>query len=847
MKVVKYMVVLLLISSSFQASSQLGDFNKPKSIIGLNSPIRIANSYIIVLKKSAVDDSAFRAMKRGRLSFKEAKNNVISNMSTDLARQANGDAITLYNAGIYGFELYGTDESSVKDIVNDSRIQFIEVDQQVTSNTTQTNVTWGLDRIDQEDLPLNNTYVYEKNGTGVDAYIIDTGISTSHTNFGGRAQFGVDTTSNPDLMCSGHGTHVAGTVGSQTYGVAKNVNLISVRVLDCISPSVSDLVAGIDWVIDTRQQASPVPPAVANISLGTANVSVSFNSAVNALVDSGVTTVVAAGNSNADACGSSPASASKVISVGASTITDGRASFSNFGSCVDIFAPGKDITSTWTASNTSTNTISGTSMASPHVAGAVAQYLQAHPSSTPSEVLTALTDAASSNKLSNIGNNSPNKLLNAQNLFQPVSVPDQYDDIIIRGFTDDVPGDAVRLFAGASAQLHNFHDTGDQDWTIFAIPGGGSNIVSSTQLDTASARLAAYRVSPFPTETSPGRWDISLGDLILEDSDQSNANNSVTVLNNTASVQAYVIKSTSSGPSGVNTDYEIESTSNPASPDQYDDISIRGFNDDVPGDAVRIFAGASAQTHNFHDTGDQDWTIFAIPAGGSNTINTTQLGTASAKLAAYRISPFPTETSPGRWDISLSDLILVDSDQSTGNNSVTVQNNTAIIQGYVIKATSSGTSGHNTSYQIHSTSNPASPDQYDDISIRGFNDDVPGDAVRIFAGASAQTHNFHDAGDQDWTIFAIPNGGSNTISTTKLGSASAKLEAYRISPFPTETSPGRWDISLSDLILVDSDQSTGNNSVTVQNNTGAIQGYVIKAISSGPTGHNTDYQIISNN
>jgi subtilisin family serine protease len=263
-----------------------------------------------------------------------------------------------------------------------------------------------LDRIDQRDLPLNTTYNYNNTGADVRAYIIDTGIRTTHNEFGGRATWGTNTAGGPDDDCHGHGTHVAGTVGGSTYGVAKGVSLVAVKVLNCAgSGTTTGVISGINWVA-----ANGIEPAVANMSLG-GGASTALDNAVNNAVASGITFAVAAGNSSADACNYSPARAGNAITVGATTSTDARASYSNFGGCVDIFAPGSGITSAWKNSNSAKKTISGTSMATPHVTGVAALYLQGHPSANPGTVAGALTSSASTNKISNPGSGSPNLLL----------------------------------------------------------------------------------------------------------------------------------------------------------------------------------------------------------------------------------------------------------------------------------------------------------------------------------------------------------------------------------------------------------------------------------------------------
>jgi subtilisin family serine protease len=290
-------------------------------------------------------------------------------------------------------------------------VKYVEADMVVTAEATQSGATWGLDRIDQRNLPLNGTYTYTPTGSGVKAYIIDTGILASHSQFsGGRVIAGATAISDGrgTTDCNGHGTHVAGTVGGSTYGVAKAVTLVPVRVLDCAgSGANSGVIAGMDWVVSNHGAGQP---AVANMSLG-GPASTTTDAAVNRMISDGVTVVVAAGNENQNACNVSPARVSAAVTVGATTSTDARASYSNFGSCVDVFAPGSSITSAWYTSTTATNTISGTSMASPHVAGVAALYLQGNPSASPATVKNAILSTSTTGVVSNAGTGSPNRLV----------------------------------------------------------------------------------------------------------------------------------------------------------------------------------------------------------------------------------------------------------------------------------------------------------------------------------------------------------------------------------------------------------------------------------------------------
>ncbi len=283
-------------------------------------------------------------------------------------------------------------------------VEYVEEDQIVQADYTQSSATWGIDRIDQRALPLSGTYNYTSTASTVYAYIIDTGILTSHTQFGGRATNVFDAFGGNGQDCNGHGTHVAGTVGGSTYGVAKGVKLRGLRVLDCNgSGSNSGVIAGMDWVKNNRTN-----PAIANMSLG-GGYSSTTNTAANNLANSGVFLAVAAGNSNANACNYSPASATYATTVGATDRNDYRASYSNYGSCVDVYAPGSSITSAW--SNGGTNTISGTSMASPHVAGVGALYKATYGNAASSTIDSWIKNNASSGYVKSNPTGTVNKLL----------------------------------------------------------------------------------------------------------------------------------------------------------------------------------------------------------------------------------------------------------------------------------------------------------------------------------------------------------------------------------------------------------------------------------------------------
>jgi subtilisin family serine protease len=284
------------------------------------------------------------------------------------------------------------------------QVDYVEQDMEVMAETTQTSPTWGLDRIDERSLPLSGSYTYNQTGSGVRVYIIDSGIQTSHPDFGGRASAVYDAFGGNGQDCNGHGTHVAGTVGGARYGVAKGVYLRAVRVLDCGGTgSWSGIIAGINWVASNH-----IKPAVANMSLG-GGYNASVNTAVTNLINKGVFTAVAAGNSNQNACNFSPASAPGTLTLAASDRTDVKASFSNYGGCVDVYAPGVAITSTYF--NGSTTAMNGTSMASPHAAGLGALYKANYGDAYSSTIVSWIINNATTGVISGNPSGTPNRLL----------------------------------------------------------------------------------------------------------------------------------------------------------------------------------------------------------------------------------------------------------------------------------------------------------------------------------------------------------------------------------------------------------------------------------------------------
>jgi subtilisin family serine protease len=314
-------------------------------------------------------------------------------VASEHSRRHGVDVRMVYQHALKGYA--GTiAEGRLGALAADGRVVSIERDGLATTQAVQSGATWGIDRVDQSTLPLSGTYSYTDTGAGVTAYVIDTGIRASHIEFGGRASVGTDTVGDGQNGndCNGHGTHVAGTLGGAKYGVAKNVSIVAVRVLNCSgSGTWSGVIAGIDWVTGDHQSGER---AVANMSLG-GGASSAVDQAVRNSIADGVFYAVAAGNSKQDACRYSPARTAEAATVGATTSSDALASYSNVGSCVDLNAPGSSITSAWIGSNSATNTISGTSMASPHVAGAAALYLE-DAAASPQTVRDALVVNGSS-------------------------------------------------------------------------------------------------------------------------------------------------------------------------------------------------------------------------------------------------------------------------------------------------------------------------------------------------------------------------------------------------------------------------------------------------------------------
>lgn len=329
--------------------------------------------------------------------------------SNKIIADAGGELIRTFARVFNGSVVFGT-FTKMKALAKNPNVLFVEENLEVTTTAIQNSAPWGLDRIDQQALPLNSSFDDGGfQGANTKSYVVDSGIDPTNTDFEGRVTSGYDAVQDGVGTgdCNGHGTHVAGTIGSKTFGVAKKTSLIPVRVLDCAGSGYnSSVIAGLNWIAGNYV---PGEPAVVNMSLG-GPTSSALDEAVENLISRGITVVVAAGNNNLDACNYSPARTPAAITVGATTDVDARASYSNYGTCLDIFAPGTDIPSTWLGANFYA-IISGTSMAAPHVAGVIVRFLGQYPGLTPTQVINSIKTSSTKNLVTSAGTGSPNRLL----------------------------------------------------------------------------------------------------------------------------------------------------------------------------------------------------------------------------------------------------------------------------------------------------------------------------------------------------------------------------------------------------------------------------------------------------
>ncbi|WP_170288362.1 S8 family serine peptidase [Marilutibacter maris] len=443
----------------------------------------IEGRYIVVLKR----DAALLSNERRATPLSTGNNrgrglrvaDVANSMATEhrgRSRGGRGERMRMrkiFNRALRGFAIEADDDTLAR-LLADPRVDYVEEEAHLTLNGTQTSATWGIDRVDQRDLPLSTTYTYDTNGAGVHAYLIDSGVLGSHTQFAGRMGNGYSTVNDGRGTndCHGHGSHVAGILGGSTWGVAKGVTLHPVRTYDCHGDTGSgDLIEAIDWVV-----ANHVKPAVVNMSLYSGE-GFAVDTAVNSLIGAGVVAVAAAGNFNNDACAQTPARVPDVLTVAASNRSDRRWRYSSWGSCIDLFAPGQDIVSVGISSTTAQATMSGTSMATPHVAGVAALYLSNHPAATPAEVTAAIINGASVGKISDT-KGSPNRLLYS---LLGGSAPPPANNPPTADFSSSANGLSVSFTDGSS----------DSDGSIVSRSWNFGDGTSSTQASPSKTYAAA--------------------------------------------------------------------------------------------------------------------------------------------------------------------------------------------------------------------------------------------------------------------------------------------------------------------------------------------------------------------
>ncbi|MFC9505667.1 S8 family peptidase [Streptomyces sp. NPDC057002] len=489
-----------------------------------------ATAALVASLVSALPAGAAPVAAEGHVQYEGAANAVadsyIVTLKTEKAGSAEGRALAYkygaeiertYTKALNGYAVEAS-ESEAKRLAADPAIASVVQDRTYRITGTQPSPpSWGLDRIDQKNLPLNSSYTYpDSAGQGVTAYVIDTGVRITHSDFGGRASYGYDAVDNDNTAQDGHGhgTHVAGTVAGSAYGVAKQAKVVGVRVLNNSGQgTTAQVVAGIDWVA-----RNAVKPAVANMSLG-GPADTAIDTAVRNAVTSGVTFVVAAGNESTNASTRSPARVTEAVTVGATTSSDAKASYSNYGTVLDLFAPGSSITSAWNSSDSATNTISGTSMASPHVAGAAALHLADNPTATPAQVSAALTAAATTGVVTSPGSGSPNRLLNVGGGTTTPPGP-RFENTADQAIADNATAESPVTVSGVSGnapsalavEVHIVHTyIGDlqvqliaPDGTAYTLKGYGTG-GSADNIDTTYSVNAS-------AETANGTWTLRVSD-----------------------------------------------------------------------------------------------------------------------------------------------------------------------------------------------------------------------------------------------------------------------------------------------------------------------------------------------
>ncbi|MFG3698837.1 S8 family serine peptidase [Micromonospora sp. NPDC047620] len=569
----------------------------------------VADSYIVVFKDTAVARAT------------------VGDTAQRLVGRHGGTVARTYGAALRGFEVRVGAGAAAR-IAADPAVAYVEQNHTVSIAGTQTNPpSWGLDRIDQRALPLDNSYTYPNTASNVHAYIIDTGIRFSHSDFGGRATSGFDAVDGGSADdCNGHGTHVAGTVGGSAYGVAKGVQLVGVRVLNCQgSGTNAGVIAGVDWVTQNA-----VKPAVANMSLG-GGANSTLDTAVRNSINSGVSYGLAAGNdSGGNACNTSPARTAEGITVGSTTNTDARSSFSNIGTCLDIFAPGSSITSAWYTSDSATNTISGTSMATPHVVGAAALVASANPSWTPQQVRDYLVNNATNNVVGNPGTGSPNKLLYVVNDDTPPPTND-FSVSVSPTSGSTAPGGSVTATVATattngSAQSVSLSASG--------LPSGATASFSPATVTSGGSSTLTISTS---ASTAPGTYTVTVTGTAASGS--KSATYSLTVTG------------TGGGCSGTNgTDVAIPDTGATVS----SSIPISG--------CARNASSASTVAVNIVHTYRGDLVVDLVaPDGSSYRLKSNNIWDGAANINTTYTANLSSEAANGTWQLRVRDVYYGDS------------------------------------------------------------------------------------------------------------------------------------------------------------------------------------------
>jgi subtilisin family serine protease len=487
----KFLVISSVLLACVFAANFAPQSSSAKSAKFYRSSSPVPGRYIVVLRPIETK-SLFEAAA------------TVESMSYELAGEYGGNVDKVYEAALTGFSAE-MNEAAALELSNDSRVAWVEEDGVAYAQTVQSGATWGLDRIDQRALPLSSSFQYSTTGSGVHAYIIDSGIRVTHQDFGGRASVSADFVGDGQNGndCNGHGTHVAGTVGSSTYGVAKSVSLHAVRVLQCDGNGlISNMIAGINWVTSNR-----INPAVANISISLTGISPSLDTAVSNSVSSGVTYTIAAGNFGMDACNYSPERVPNAITVGSIASNDARPGYSNQGPCLDIYAPGNGVVSLSNADDVSVRSMNGTSMAAPHVAGVAALYLEANPSASPATVSQQIMNGATVGAVWNVDGVSANRLL--YSWIGGMQAPTEAAQVtIIKQVTNATGGtssstsfgySATNLGANTFALVDNNAPPSDRFVNPNVVPAEGSN----TDIVVTEASVSGWNLNSIQcTETA---------------------------------------------------------------------------------------------------------------------------------------------------------------------------------------------------------------------------------------------------------------------------------------------------------------------------------------------------------